>query len=202
MIRIFTGDDRVKASQEITKLLGESYEIIEGADLTPDSLPSVFYGNTIFSDQRKILIRDISANKPVFEKLPDYLDTPHDVIIQELKLDKRSSIYKAIKDKKVQIKDFPLPEDPNFRLVFDIYRTAKTDGKKAVAMLEKIKPEEDPIMFFGLLTSQAIKDYSNRQGTKEKRVLSELAKLDMRLKSSSHDPWLLIEAFLLLLASF
>ena len=202
MIRIFTGDDRVKASQEITKLLGESYEIIEGADLTPDSLPSVFYGNTLFSDQRKILIRDISANKPVFEKLPDYLDTPHDVIIQELKLDKRSSIYKAIKDKKVQIKDFPLPEDPNFRLVFDIYRTAKTDGKKAVAMLEKIKPEEDPIMFFGLLTSQAIKDYSNRQGTKEKRVLSELAKLDMRLKSSSHDPWLLIEAFLLLLASF
>ncbi|MBO4812612.1 hypothetical protein J5491_00450 [Candidatus Saccharibacteria bacterium] len=201
MIRIFTGDDRVRASQEIAKKLGDSYEIIEGADLTPDALPSVFLGNSLFSDQRKILIRDISTNKLVFEKLPDYLDTPHDVIIQELKLDKRSSAYKAIKDK-VEIKDFPLPENPNLRLVFDIYKTAKTDGKKAVEMLEKIKTEEDPIMFFGLLTSQAIKDYNNRQGTKEKRVLRELAKLDLSLKSSSHDPWLLIEAFLLLLRSF
>ena len=201
MIRIFIGDDRVRASQEIAKKLGDSYEIIEGADLTPDALPSVFLGNSLFSDQRKILIRDISTNKLVFEKLPDYLDTPHDVIIQELKLDKRSSAYKAIKDK-VEIKDFPLPENPNLRLVFDIYKTAKTDGKKAVEMLEKIKTEEDPIMFFGLLTSQAIKDYNNRQGTKEKRVLRELAKLDLSLKSSSHDPWLLIEAFLLLLRSF
>ncbi|MBR2708988.1 hypothetical protein IKE98_01500 [Candidatus Saccharibacteria bacterium] len=201
MIRIFTGDDRVRASQEIAKILGDSYEIIEGADLTPDDLPSVFLGNSLFSDRRKILIRDISTNKLVFEKLPNYLDTPHDVIIQELKLDKRSSAYKAIKDK-VEFKDFPLPENPNLRLVFDIYKTAKTDGKKAVEMLERIKTEEDPIMFFGLLVSQAVKDYNNRQGIKEKRVLRELAKLDLSLKSSYHDPWLLIEAFLLLLRSF
>ena len=33
MIRIFTGDDRVKAGQEITKLLGKDHETIEGADL-------------------------------------------------------------------------------------------------------------------------------------------------------------------------
>ena len=201
MIKIFTGDDRVRAKNEIVKLLGESYEIIEGADLTPEALPSVFYGNTLFADKRKILIRDISTNKPVFDKLPDYLDTTHDVIIQEIKLDKRSTTYKAIKPK-VGIKDFSLPENPNFRLVFDIYKTAKKDGKKAVDMLEKIKQDEDPIMFFGLLASQAIKDYDQKQGTKEKRALAELAKLDLRLKSSSHDPWLLIEAFLLLLVSF
>lgn len=201
MIKIFTGDDRVRAKNEIVKLLGESYEIIEGVDLTPDSMPSVFYGNTLFADKRKILIRDMSTNKPVFDKLPDYLDTPHDVIIQEIKLDKRSSTYKAIKSK-IEIKDFSFPENPNFRLVFDIYKTAKTNGKKAVEMLEKIKQDEDPIMFFGLLASQAIKDYSQKQGTKEKRALTELAKLDLRLKSSPHDPWLLIEAFLLLLVSF
>lgn len=201
MIKIFTGDDRVRAKNEIVKLLGKSYEIIEGADLAPEALPSVFYGNTLFADKRKILIRDISTNKPVFDKLPDYLDTPHDVIIQEIKLDKRPTTYKAIKPK-VEIKDFSLPENPNFRLVFDIYKTAKKDGKKAVDMLEKIKQDEDPIMFFGLLASQAIKDYDQKQGTKEKRALAELAKLDLRLKSSSHDPWLLIEAFLLLLVSF
>ncbi len=201
MIKIFTGDDRVRAKNEIIKLLGESYEVIDGADLTTDSMPSVFYGNTLFADKRKILIRDISTNRPVFDKLPDYLNTPHDIIIQEIKLDKRSSTYKTLKPK-VEIVDFSLPENPNFRLVFDIYKTAKINGKKAVEMLEKIKQDEDPIMFFGLLASQAIKDYDQKQGTKEKRALTELAKLDLRLKSSSHDPWLLIEAFLLLLVSF
>lgn len=201
MIKIFTGDDRIRAGNEITKLLGSDYEIIEGADLTPELLPSVFYGNSLFAIKRNILIRDLGANKPVFDKLPDYLDTPHNIIIQEIKLDKRSNTYKAIKDK-TEIKDFAIPENPNFRKVFDIYKIAKTNGKKAVAVLEEIKPNEDPIMFFGLMTSQALKEYATYQGTKQKRALKELAKLDLQLKTTSHEPWLLIESFLLLLSSF
>lgn len=196
MIRIFTGDDRIKAGQEITKLLGENHEIIEGVDLTPDDLPSLFFGTTLFAETRSILIRDLSANKSVFDKLPDYLDTPHNIIIQELKLDKRSTTYKTIKSQ-VEIREFKLPENPNFRLVFDIYKTAKHDGQKAILMLVQIKPTEDPIKFTGLLASQAIKDYSNRQGITEKRALRELAKLDLQMKSTTTDPWLLVESFLL-----
>jgi DNA polymerase III delta subunit len=56
-------------------------------------------------------------------------------------------------------------------------------------------------MFFGLLASQALKDYSQKQGTKEKRVLKELSKLDLDLKTTSYQPWLLIESFLLRLSS-
>ena len=199
MLKIFTGDDRVRARQEITKLLGEDYEVIEGADLTPGDLPSIFKGTSLFATTRNILIHDLSISKPAFEQLPNYLDTPHNIIIQELKLDKRSATYKQIKDK-VDIKEFKLPENPNFRLVFDIYKTAKTDGKKAVILLDKIKPDEDPIMFFGLLASQALKDYGARQGIKEKKSLKALAKLDQELKSSPIDPWLLIESFLLRLS--
>jgi len=198
MLKIFTGDDRIKAGQEIVKLLGENHETIEGADLTANDLPSIFKGISLFTDQRRILIRDLLANKPVAERLTDYLDTPHLIILQELKLDKRSAIYKTLKaNKNIEIKEFTLPPDPNRNLVFDIYRTAKRDGKRAITMLEQIKPSQDPIMFFGLLASQALKDYSQNQGTKEKRVLQELSKLDLQLKSTSVDPWLLIEACLL-----
>ena len=200
MLKIFTGDDRVRAGQEITKLLGKDHETIEGADLKPADLPSLFKGNTLFAATRHILIRDLSGNKPAFDQLPNYLDTPHDAIIQELKLDKRSATYKAIKDK-IEIKEFKLPENPNFRLVFDIYKTAKTDGQKALALLNKIKPDEDPIMFFGLLASQALKDFGQRQGTKEKRALKELARLDQELKSTAYEPWFLVESFLLRLSS-
>ena len=200
MIKIFYGDDRVRAQQELVKILGPDYEIIEGTDLEPMDLPSLFLGNSLFTSTRAILIRDFAANKPAYEKLPDYLNTPHDIVILESKLDKRSTTYKTIKDN-IEIKEFTFPKNPNFNLVFDIYRTAKHDGKKAVKMLAKIQNEEDPIMFCGLLISQALKDFKAHQGTKEKRALAELSKLDLDLKSTSLPSWLLVQSFLLRLSS-
>lgn len=201
MIKVFYGDDRVRAKAEITKFLGtKDYEIIEGADLAPADLPSIFLGNSLFTDTRAILIRDFTANRPVYEQLPEYLNTPHQIAILDAKIDKRSATYKSLKDQ-IGFQEFTLPKNPNLNLVFDIYRTAKHDGEKAVKMLEKIQAEEDPIMFCGLLISQALKDFKNKQGTKEKRVLKELSKLDLDLKSTSLQPWLLVQSFLLRLSS-
>ena len=201
MIKFFYGDDRVRAKQANENFLGtKDYEVIEGADLTPSDLPSIFLGNSLFADTRAILIRDFATNKPAYEKLPDYLGTPHQIAIFELKLDKRSTTYKALKDK-VDFQEFSLPKNPNLNLVFDIYRTAKQNGPKAVAMLAKIQAEEDPIMFCGLMISQALKDFKQKQGTKEKRVLRELSRLDLDLKSTSIQPWLLVQSFLLRLSS-
>lgn len=196
MIKVFYGDDRVHANQEIKKLLGKDYEVIDGPEINNDDLPSIFYGTSLFSTERRILIRDFTANKPAYEQLPNYLNTPHSVILLETHLDKRSVIFKNLKDQ-IEFREFKLPEDPNFTLVFDIYRTAKRDGKKAITMLEKIKSNEDPIKFTGLLVSQAIKDFSAHQGIKEKKVLKALSKLDIQMKSTKIDPWLLVESFLL-----
>ena len=200
MIKVFTGNDRIRAKNEIEKFLGKNYEIIEGTEITPNDLPSIFLGVSLFSSARNILIRDVSANKAVFEKVSEYLNTPHNVALSELKLDKRSVGYKNIKNK-VEIFEFSAPQNPNLKIVFDIYKTAKTDGKKAVDLLEKIKFDEDPMMFFGLLVSQALKDYSAKQGIKEKRTLKELSKLDLKLKTTSFEPWLLIQSFSLRLSS-
>ncbi len=200
MIKVFYGDDRVKAKQEIEKLLGKDYEVIDATDLTDQDLPTIFLGASLFAEKRKILIRDLFANKPAAEKLSNYLNTSHDIIILELKLDKRSTTYKELKDQ-LEFKEFKLPEEKNFGIVFDIYTTAKRDGKKAITMLESIKQDQDPMMFFGLLVSQAVKDFARNQGTKEKRVLKELSKLDMILKTTSSQPWLLIESFLLQVSS-
>ncbi|MBR2836820.1 hypothetical protein IKE79_00510 [Candidatus Saccharibacteria bacterium] len=196
MIRIFTGEDRVRAKQEITKLLGADYEVLDGADITTDDLPSIFKGMSLFTDHRYILIRDLTVNKPVYEKLPEYLDTPHDIILFESKLDKRTATYKAIKDQ-VEVREFAPLKSANFNLVFDIYRTAKRDGARAVQMLEQIQTEEDPIMFTGLMVSQAIKDYSAHPGVREKRILKELARTDLQQKTTGTDPWLLVKSFLL-----
>jgi hypothetical protein len=189
MIKIFTGDDRVKANQEIKRLLGD-YEVIDCTDLTPKDLPQIFMGRTIFdTGNRHILLRDFTANSDIFPELPKYLDTKHDVILLESKLDKRTATYKEIKDK-IEIKEFILPPKTDYRMGFEIYRTAKTNGGRAVEMLRKIEVYEDPIRFTGLLVSAALKEFNPK-------VLKELSKLDIQMKSSKIDPWLLVESFLL-----
>ena len=197
MLEIFTGDDRVRAMQEIEKKLCKDHETIDATDLVPNDLPTIFQGASLLSATRHILIRDFTTNKAVYAELPKYLGTPHNVILLETKLDKRSATYKEIKDQ-VVVKEFKLPENTNFTIVFDIYKTAKRDGAKAVKMLETIKPTEDPIKFTGLLVSQAIKDFATRpQGIKERRILKTLAATDLQQKTTGIDPWLLVESFLL-----
>lgn len=200
MIKIFTGDDRIRAKKAITEFLGDDYELFDAANLEPSDLPNIFFGTSLFGTERRIVIRDLSENKPVFEKLLDYLDTPHKIALFEARIDKRSSVYKQLKDK-IEIREYTLPKNLDYRMVFDIYKTAKKDGKKAVAMLEKIKINEDPISFAGLLNSQAIKDFAAKPGAKEKKTLKELSNLDLNLKNSKLNPWLLIESFLLQLSS-
>lgn len=199
MIKVFYGDDRVRAQQEIVAFLGADYEVVEGGDLTPEDLPTLFFGASLFVTERAILVRDFWSNRAVADLLPQYVDTPHRVAMLEAKVDKRSAAYKDLaKNPAVEFREFKLPEKQDFRAVFDVYRTAKRDGARAVKMLEGLKSGEEPIMFAGLLASQAIKDFAARPtGVKERRILRELARTDMQMKTTAVEPWLLVESFLL-----
>ena len=188
MIRIFTGDDRVRAKKEIEKILGSDYEVIDGVDLETSELPTVFYGNSLFTDKRKVLIRDLNENKAAWEKLPEYLESPHEIIIWEGKLDKRTTVYKAIA-KNVKIEEFKLFQENGYKKAAAVFQMAKRDGKRAVEMLKEIELEQEPMMFLGVMATEAVKEYALRQGTKEKNILRELSKLDTTLKSTATEPW-------------
>ena len=201
MIKVFYGENRVKAQTEIRRFLGDEYEVVEGINLTVTDLPSLLKGGSLFAKERAILVRDLAENKEVYGEIVKYLDTPHKVVVLENKIDKRSAIYKSLKNR-LEFREFTMPREQNAGVVFDVYKTAKTDGKKAVEMVKKIESEQDPMMFLGLMVSQALKDYAMRSGAREKRALKELSKLDMQLKQGSTlQPWSLISAFLLRLSS-
>ena len=70
MIKVFYGEDRVKARQAIDKLLGSDYEIIEAENLTTNDVASVFLGVSLFGDKRKILVKDLSLNKDCWDMVP------------------------------------------------------------------------------------------------------------------------------------
>lgn len=202
MIRIFYGDDRTKALTAAKKLLGQNYEVIDGEELTLNNLPDIFYGVSLFTSSRNLLIKNFFSSS-LADKLLDFLDTPHQIIIFEPKLDKRTSLYKALA-KKIELTEFQLPPAPiNRHLAFNLFDLALKDGPKSLALLETAKQTEDPYRLLGAWVWKAVDQYQKNPSPKNKRVLLELSKLDLNLKTSnfSTQPWLLLSTFLLRLSS-
>lgn len=197
MIKIFYGDDRVKAQEAIKKWLGADYEVIEGSELAVEMMPSIFFGTSLLAEKRRIVIKDLAENKEAFAKLADYLSTEHEVAIFENSLDKRTVAYKSLAKAGVEMREFKTAAPVDMREVFDIYNTALRDGARAVKMLEKVQDKEEPYMFVGLLATQAIKNFEMRGGVKEREALRKLAELDLNMKNTSIEPWMLVKSFLL-----
>lgn len=198
MLRVFVGEDRLAAEMALKRVIGGNYEVFEGENLAVNDLPSIFQGTSLFeAGKRRILLKNLSENPALWEKVADYADTEHEVVVWELKLDKRSLGYKNLKSSGVEIQEFALKAKPEAKMVFGVLDTALRDGKRAVAQVEQIELEQDPFMFFGLMVTQALKKFEQKGGAKEKRLLKELAKLDMEMKTTGLDPWMLIKAFLL-----
>lgn len=216
MIRVFTGDDRNRIQAEVKKVLGTNYEVFEGENLSEQDLMNVLVGRSLFAETRKILIKDLTPARrdsgtekvdaakgdfDAYEEILKYVDTPHEIVIWETTTPLKKSYKDLIKNSKVKQEKFAKAKPVDTRKVFDIFEVAWLDGPRAVKMLSEIQDDNDPYMFFGLLASQAIKKYEFRAGAKEKRVLKELSKLDMLMKTTSYQPWLLLQAFLLQVSS-
>ena len=199
MLKVFYGANRLAAEKAIKQALGENYEVFEGENLKLDDLPSIFLGSSLFETQkRRILLKDVSENSTVWEKLTDYAETAHEVIAWELKLDKRSAGYKRLSGSQVELREFAELKKPEANLVFGILDTAFRDGKRAVQMVEQIELTQDPYMFFGLLVTQMLKKYdTSGAGARERRLLKELAQTDLQMKSTTVEPWSLVKSFLL-----
>lgn len=198
MLRIFYGDDRVAAGKAVESVLGANYEVIEGENLTVTDLPSVFQGTSLFAgEKRRILLKDLTENAAVWEKVADYSATDHEVVIWETKLDKRAAGYKKLKATGVEMREFALRQPPEAKAVFNILDAALRNGAQAVKMVEQIQENQDPYMFFGLMVTQALKKFEVRQGRKERELLQLLSELDMQMKTTVIEPWDLVKSFLL-----
>ena len=202
MIKIFYGNDRVKARAMIDRLLGKNYEVIEAENLTRGDMDSVFLGTSLFGETRNILLKSLSENKECWEVLPKYLKTTHNVIVWENTVDKRSVTYKALAgESDVEFKEFKQVEEIDPKLVFEIFDAAYGgNGKLALQLCDKMEATNDPFRLMGLMTTQAFKKLEMRQ-TKAPKVVKVLAETDMAMKSTAVEPWNLVKAALLRIAN-
>jgi len=112
MTQWFTGDNTFEiqqATQARIAAFDGAAERIDGTTLELKNIPDLLMGGTLFAEKRLVIIKDLSLNSAVWEKLPEWLDRLSDdieLILIDTKPDKRTTIYKEVK-KRVDIKEFP-----------------------------------------------------------------------------------------------
>jgi DNA polymerase III delta subunit len=113
MITWFTGDNTFDIQQSI-KAIADRFdgtaERIDGTTLELKNIPDLLMGGTLFAEKRLVIIKDLSQNSAVWEKLPEWIDRISDdidVVLIDGKPDKRTTGYKEVK-KRVVLKEFPV----------------------------------------------------------------------------------------------
>lgn len=102
MITLLMGENSYEIHQRLRQLEAEFQDTVEkldGAELELHNLSDLISGTSLFHQKRMIVIRDLSSNKTLWEKLPDWLDRTSDdihLVIVEPKPDKRTKTYKAL----------------------------------------------------------------------------------------------------------
>ena len=102
MIQLILGANIYKAEQELARLVREhevAPERLDSALLTVNTLADIVRGGSLFSETRLVVLRQLSENKSVFEKLAEWAsEVPSDttLVLLESKLDKRTKTYKMI----------------------------------------------------------------------------------------------------------
>ena len=203
MIHLYFGEDRLKSEEMAKKILGSNYENIDAENLEIEDLPTLFLGTSLFdSGERKILIKGLGERKELFEEIEKYLDTPHEIVILENKINGNWTGLKNLKKaKNIDLVENKIPEDKEKRnLAFNVYDMALRNPEKAVEKLRENEDEIDPYATLGAWGFKALENLKKAPNSaKNRSIVKELAKIDSLLKTTkfSERPWLVLESFLL-----
>ncbi|HMS93004.1 MAG TPA: DNA polymerase III subunit delta [Candidatus Saccharibacteria bacterium] len=102
MITLLMGENSYEIHHQLRQLAADfrgQTEKIDGAELELQQLPDLLMGSSLFSEKRLVIIRDLSRNKILWDKLPDWVGRISDdihLVITEPKPDKRTKTYKAL----------------------------------------------------------------------------------------------------------
>ena len=117
----FTGENTFEIQQAVKKIVDAFdgvAERIDGTTLELKNIPDLLMGSTLFAEKRLVIIKDVSQNGAVWEKMPEWIDRSSDdieLVLIDGKPDKRTTIYKEMK-KRADVKEFPLWSDRDYPL--------------------------------------------------------------------------------------
>ncbi len=96
MITLLSGENSFEIDRQLRQIVAEfggAAEKFDGVELEVRQLPDLLMGMSLFAAQRLVIIRELSANKGVWEVLPEWLERQSEdthVVLIEPKPDKRT----------------------------------------------------------------------------------------------------------------
>jgi DNA polymerase III delta subunit len=203
MITWFTGENTFEIQQAVKAAVTTfdgMPERLDGTTLELKNIPDLLMGATLFAEKRLVIIKDLSQNSPVWEKLPEWIDRMSDdisLILIDGKPDKRTTGYKEVK-KRAHLKEFPVWGDRDQALAESwLLKQSETLGlnldKKLVHhIVERIGLDQwqlasglDKIALLETITPETINDIIEPNASENVFQLFELA-LDGR-REAIHD---------------
>ncbi len=179
MIILIEGENSFERSQELERISSRALspiERFEGSELELRQLPDLLMATTLFQDERTIIIDMLSANKALWDALPEWLDRLADattLILLEPKPDKRTKTYKQLLDKATVKKVEPWTD---------------RDERKAITWVTKEAEKR------GLTLSNQLATYIvNRAGSDQWALFHAVEKLALLDNITTHDIDLLVE---------
>ncbi len=194
MLRIFYGNDRKAAEKAIKKVLGDNYESVLADKLVPSDMVSVFMGTSIFGDSRKILIKDLDSNSDCWSELDKYLDTPHEIVLWNDTLNKKTVLYKTLSKSGVECKEFKLADNyDSFTGLNMLDAAMRGDLNGALKKFNEVRAHNvSALPTIAAIGTTLCKKYlgMNKKAT---RAVKILAQNEMRIKTNSLDEWQALE---------
>lgn len=200
-MKLFYGNDRLSTEKAIKALFGDEFETVNGdEDFDAESL---FLGMTLFQEERKILLKNLNQNKLVWQKLLDYMATPHQIIIWNEKIDARDKVIKSLKALGVEMREFKRAEKIDQGVVFKVFDAVwARKAQVALKLCKELEKTNDPFAFVGLLTTQIARKLLVKSSEKRAAaMLKTLAQIDVKMKQSGVEPWALVKIAVAKLAS-
>lgn len=101
MIYLITGGNAYQIDVETRRLLGDGSDVerFDGETMTIESLAGVLTGISLWGAERRVLIRGLSENKLVWDKLGEWASRDSSdltLVLVESHIDKRTKTYKAL----------------------------------------------------------------------------------------------------------
>lgn len=133
MITLIHGEnayERDQALQQIVATYDGAVEQYDGAEVAVEGMKGLFSAQTLFSDRRLIVIKNLGDNKEAWQGLEVYVrdDIDADLVLLEPKLDKRTKTYKALLKKATTIECTPFDDRDRARVVMWLRRLAETEN--------------------------------------------------------------------------
>lgn len=133
MIRLLCGDNDFELTRRVRQLMRQfegQAERYDGADVASEQLADIFAGQTLFSVKRLIVLDTPSASSELWQNIPfwtERLSGDTELVLVELKPDKRTAAYKWLK-KQATIEEFrPMTERDTGKLLtwLEAYASAR-----------------------------------------------------------------------------